>query len=76
MLSKQSEISYFSKINVKLCHEKVSKVKIMTLAVIGLLTQKLTYDGILQLTKLFRKIVHLLITLKGKKFVLIPVVSS
>ena len=48
----------------------------MAFAVIGLLTQKLTYDGILQLTKLFRKIVHLLITLKSEKFVLIPVVSS
>jgi hypothetical protein len=40
--------------------------KNMTFAVIGLLTQKLTYDGILQLTKLFRKIVHLLITLNVK----------
>ena len=28
----------------------------MTFAAIGLLTQKLTYDGILQLAKLFRKI--------------------
>ncbi len=38
----------------------------MTFAVIGHLTRKLTYDEILQLVKLFRKIVHLLITL-GKK---------
>ncbi len=36
----------------------------MTFAVIGLLTQKLTYDGILQLTQLFRKIVHLPINVK------------
>jgi hypothetical protein len=48
----------------------------MTLAAIGLLTQKLTYDGILQLTKLFRKIVHLPINVKSEQFVLIPVVSS
>ncbi len=38
----------------------------MTFAVIGHLTQKLTYDGILQLIKLFGKIVHLLITLTVK----------
>jgi hypothetical protein len=46
------------------------KVKIWRLPLSDILTHKLTYDGILQLIKLFiRKIVHLLITLKVKEFV-------
>jgi hypothetical protein len=56
--------------------EKFFKSENMTFAVIGLLTQKLTYDGILQLIKLFGKIVPFLISLKSEQFVLIPVVSS
>ncbi len=54
------------KFGVKICQGKFFKSENMTLAAIGLLTQKLTYDGNLQLTKLFRKIVHLLITLNVK----------
>ncbi len=64
MLSKQSEISYFIR---SWCQNKswesfqFSESENMTFAVIGHLTQKLTYDGILQLTKtVSRKIVHLL----------------
>ncbi len=48
----------------------------MTFAVIGLLTQKLTYDGILQLTRLFKKNCTFIDNVKSEKFVLIPVVSS
>ncbi len=49
----------------------------MTFAVIGHLTQKLTYDGILQLTKLLiMKICTFSDYVNKEKFVLIPVVSN
>ncbi len=55
---------------------KSFKIEDMTFAAIELLTQKLTYDGILQLSKLLEKLYIYRLTLKGEQFVLIPVVSS